>query len=477
MRIRPLGTVLLILAFLVSLFPFNGVLTASAQATAVPVTNAEGIQVGSITVTEVADPFTGFDPSFPPEAGSHYAALTVAFDADSGQRFDIAPYTIVLQDDQGFLWNTSSLYLPDDALIPELSSQTLSPGSRITGLVGFVLPEGTKPARVFYQPESSRLVTLATLLEQEMPVVGDAVALSDAEGGMGAVTVTDIVDPFTDVDPGQTAPEGARFVLVTLTYENTSDGRFFIEPYGLTLRDSDGYLWPSTYVSRPDETSLVPDLASAQLSPGDRLSGAVTFAVPVDADLAELYASPVSGRLLILADLEGAAEAVTEPPVAIATPAATPSESTETTTVEPADSTESTTEETGASATTATDACADLAPWLATARARIAQAEAMSAEDATLTDLEALAAHAAAYRSLAEAQIAETAPPEAAAVGKALAATLNAHGAAIEQVLGATEPGKDTMLELTEATNSFTEAGARLQQIVEELNRIEANCG
>ena len=73
------------------------------------------------------DPFTEFDPAYPPEEGARYVALNVAFDADAGGRFDIAPWTIVLQDDAGFLWNQSSIVLPDDALMPELSSQTLAP--------------------------------------------------------------------------------------------------------------------------------------------------------------------------------------------------------------------------------------------------------------------------------------------------------------------------------------------------------------
>src|SRR5215212_8495103 len=120
---------------------------AQDEGTAVPVTDEEGNAVGSITVTEVVDRFTDFDPAYAPEEGGRYVAVNVAFDADAGNRFEISPYTIVLQDDAGFLWTQAGLPLAEDALVPELSGQTLGPGSRVTGVVGFQIPEGTEPAR------------------------------------------------------------------------------------------------------------------------------------------------------------------------------------------------------------------------------------------------------------------------------------------------------------------------------------------
>ncbi len=113
------------------------------------------------------------------------------------------------------------MVLAEDALVPELSSQTLGPGSRITGVVGFVMPEGRVPARILYQPESSRIIPLQDLSGEEPPALGEAVSIVDSEGGTGSVTVTEGVDPFEDVDPTQTPPEDGRFVLVNLVYENT----------------------------------------------------------------------------------------------------------------------------------------------------------------------------------------------------------------------------------------------------------------
>jgi hypothetical protein len=456
-HVRALLALFFACTLLISGFPLGSASRVAAQdeGVAVPVTDEEGADVGSITVTEVIDPFTDFDPAYAPEEGGRYVAVNVAFDADAGNRFEISPYTIVLQDDAGFLWNQGSMPLPDDALVPELSSQTLGPGSRVTGVVGFVVPEGREPARVWYQPESSRAIPLLNLSGEEPPALGETVSIVDSEGGSGSVTVSEVVDPFTDIDPGQTSPEGARFVMLSLVYENTSDGRFFVEPYGLLLRDEDGNLWNSTSVTRLEETELIPDITSAQLAPGDRLSGAVVFVVPEGIGLAGIYTSPVSGQLLQLADLEsGSADE------AGATTDATVDES-----------------EGTPAASTATGACADLEQWLTGARERIQRAGEMSLEDATLEDLDNLAEHADEYAALAEAQLADQAPPEAEAAGKALATTLRAYSDAIDQILSANDPDKDAALELTEGMNTFNDAGSRLNEIEAELNRIAAECG
>src|SRR5215208_5276620 len=205
-HVRALLALFIACTLLFSGFPAGAAFPVAAQdeGAAVPVTDEEGAAAGSITVTEVIDPFTDFDPAYPPEEGGRYIAVNVAFDADAGNRFEITPYAIVLQDDAGFLWNQASMVLAEDALIPELSSQTLGPGSRVTGVVGFVVPEGRTPARVLYQPESSRIIPLLNLTGEEPPALGESVSIVDSEGGTGSVTVTEVVDPFEDVEPGQT---------------------------------------------------------------------------------------------------------------------------------------------------------------------------------------------------------------------------------------------------------------------------------
>jgi hypothetical protein len=88
-----------------------------------------------------------------------------------------------------------------------------------------------------------------------------------------------------------------------------------------------------------------------------------------------------------------------------------------------------------------------------------------------------VAEHADEYAALAEAQLADQAPPEAETAGKALATTFRAYSDAINQILSANDPDKDAALELTEGMNTFNDAGSRLNQIEAELNRIAAERG
>src|SRR5581483_9858714 len=112
-------------------------------------------------------------------------------------------------------------------------------------LVGFVMPGDRVPARVIYQPQSSRVVTLAELRAVPAPRIGEAVKITDSAGNQGAVTVSAFNDPAA-VDPAATPPEGTRFVEAILVYENTGATRFTIEPYGLLLRDANGNLWSAS---------------------------------------------------------------------------------------------------------------------------------------------------------------------------------------------------------------------------------------
>lgn len=431
---------------------------------AVPVANTEGVTVGSITVTDVADPFTAYDPNYPPEAGMRYVAATVAFDADAGQRFDIQPSSIVLQDDQGYITNQAYISLPADALIPIVSSQTLSPGSRITGLVVFSLPEDRSPARVLLQPQGNQLVLLADLSHAPRPGIGQAVPIQDSEGGSGTVTVADVTDPFEDLAPDQVPPEGSRFVGATLVFDNTSDGPFAIEPYGITLQDATGVFWGSTYAYRPDEAMLIPDITSARLAPGDRLSGEIFFAVPTGVGLAGLFVSPTYGQFIQIADLSGSTTttAVTE-----ATPAAAAPEPTPTPVSQPEEQ-----------PTTTADGgdCADFEQWLRETRDRIQRARTLNDEAATLSDLDILTEHALAFEALASDQAASAFPEEAEPVNKALVATFRAFGDGINQFLASSDASAGMSLGESDAAGTLAAAGARLTEIEQRLDLVATGC-
>lgn len=298
---------ILLLSGLVS--PVRFVATAQAQerlpriGDAAPYLDQEGVEVGSITVTDVVDPAVAVAPNEPAEPGSRYLLVTFTVEATADVRFDLDPYQILVQTTDGTLWDQTLLQPIADAAIPPLTNQALAPGSRISGTLAYTLPADSILARVLYQPSANRYVTLATIAVPRAPALGESVEITDAEGGTSEATVTEVVDPFLDHDPSTPPEPGTRYVAAVVAVENTSDGRFTLDSFPFAVADTDGSVWSSTFLSRPADQVVVPDLVSRQLAPGDRVSGAIFFAVPEDAKLAGVILQPSSDQLLPLADL------------------------------------------------------------------------------------------------------------------------------------------------------------------------------
>ena len=430
--------------------------------TAVPVTNDAGDTIGSVTVAEVIDPFTDTNADYPAEAGQRFVAVRAIFDANAGTRFDIAPWTIVIQDQTGTLWDSTSLILPDDAMVPQLSSQTLAPDSRVSGLIGFQLPDGVTPARVYFQPVSSRLVLLAELVPTTLPPIGTIVPYTDVEGGTGQVTVREIIDPFTDVDPSYPAPDGSRYVYAALTFENTGDGAFRTDSYGLLLQDTNGDLWSPQYVTRTGDTLVIPDLGSTQLAPGDRLTGAAVFAVPEDAQLTGLFSSPTGEQLL---------------PLAAVSASATPSETSTADASPPAETTTDVgstpepvivTPEPGIAA----DPCTDLQDWLLAGTDRILAAQGLADDARNASDATTLNDISAQLAQMADDEGRIAVPAGGEAAEKALVATLRALSSATADAATALENGDDA----TDSLNLISRAQDRLAAIQSQMAVVTGNC-
>ena len=279
--------------------------------TEVSYVDAEGGEA-LVTVSEVVDPFADYDPNSPPEEGTRYALLTVAFE-NAGQRpFDADPFHLLLRDTDGFLWAPTSVPRPADIVVPDLQSQTMAPGNRISGVVGFQVPLDAELADVFYQPESGRLVLLAGLGAPTGPAPGSEVSYVDAEGAEALVTVTEVLDPFEEYDPSSPPEAGTRYVALMVAFENTGQQPFDADPFDLLVRDADGFLWGIASLPRPADVA-VPDLQSQTMAPGNRVSGLVGFEVPAGAKLTEVYYQPESGRLITLVDPQAEADQAATP--------------------------------------------------------------------------------------------------------------------------------------------------------------------
>jgi hypothetical protein len=280
--------------------------------TPVPYVGADGSPLGTVTVTEVLEPFTGFREGYGPDTGAKFVVVNVKFEGSEEGGFEASPYNLLTHDTAGNLWQRASVTVPDDYPVPELTTQQVGPGSSISGWVGFIMPDDVQVDDVFYNPDNGILLTVGDLLPNEHPAIGSPVDLaSNTEGAAAVGTVKAVEDPYKKFDKDRPPADGARFVMTTLTFENTGTGPFRIEPSGIVLRDQDGNLWGRETVT-PAKKAKIPVLESVTLDAGNKVTGRLGYQVPKGAVLEGLYFQG-DGHMFQLADLDGAPTPTTEP--------------------------------------------------------------------------------------------------------------------------------------------------------------------
>jgi hypothetical protein len=327
---------LILITLLVAL---GGVSATTAQdgqpsvGTPVSYVDPEGIIRGDITVRELTDPFTDHDPAAPPAEGRRYVGLIATFQAALDQTLDAQPNGILLQDTDGNLYSYTYVTRPPDPVMPDLQAQTLAPDNRISGALFYDVPSEATLDRVVYQPSYDRLMELADLGGGAGPAAGEPITYAWADGSSATLT-TAVLDPFTGNDPAYPPTEGTRFVVIQPVFENTGELPYYADPYDLALRDANGYMYGPSSVYQP-QGAAIPFLETQTMSPGDRVSGYIGYAVPVDAQLESVIYYPESSRMVTVADLLGGGAPAAEPPAsaapaptsaapASAAPAATP---------------------------------------------------------------------------------------------------------------------------------------------------------
>jgi hypothetical protein len=125
---------------------------------AVTYTNAAG---ATTTVsTGLVDPFTENDPAYPPAEGARFVMVQPVFENTGEVPYYADPYDFYVRDATGQLMGPTTVYRPPEISVATLEAQTLSPGDRISGYVGFQVPADAVIADVLYFPESGRVVSI-----------------------------------------------------------------------------------------------------------------------------------------------------------------------------------------------------------------------------------------------------------------------------------------------------------------------------
>src|SRR4051794_24620549 len=74
---------------------------------AVPYISDEGVTLGTIELRAIDAPFKDFDANDPPDAGSQYIGLVVAFTAADDQQMEVDSNAVALLDTTGTIWTST----------------------------------------------------------------------------------------------------------------------------------------------------------------------------------------------------------------------------------------------------------------------------------------------------------------------------------------------------------------------------------
>lgn len=427
--------------------PVPGSATSLSPAVGVPFlyVGSEADEQATITIAAVQDPFDEVLEGYEPAPDSRYIMLTVIYENTGPGLSETRPDAFVVQDSGGYMWSPSSISRDENITVPDLRGVQLAPGDRLSGMVDFQLPASAELARVFYQPESSRLLLLADLNvpPEPGPGVGTEVVYEDIDATTrGLITVTEVEDPLEEIPEGYEPEAGSRYLLVTLAIENTGSIPLDVNPSNLLVRDDDGYLWTYTSVRR-EENVVVPDLQSRALAPGSRISGVVGFQLPADAQLADVLYQPVSGRLIVLAQLQPVETSNTLGP---------------------------------AGAATAAD-CNGFETWYVETSQRLTQATDLSQQAARLEDETVLEAAALEFTELATSQEAMDVPPAAMVINDMLVDVLTDYHDALAEITTAGDDGGDVVLALVGGMNAFNDASRDFAALGHQVTELATSCG
>lgn len=366
---------------------------------AAPWIGPDGTPAGTITVTNITDPFQGYDASSAPQRGYHYALAEVTVTNTSTAPLQFEPSYVSAIDNEGFVASQPYISYSDPAIVALETQDALAPGASATGVIPYSLFGNATIQRMAYAPSYDRFIGVLDL--RTAPVaIGTPVSVLGADGNpVAQVTVNSVADPFTGYDSSSAPLRGSSYAALDVTVTNTSSAVLSVSPSDFWLIDRDGFVISSTYVSRTDTT--VPDYTYVDLNPGESQHGILVYPVFAGVPVAQVNYGDGYTTLTVVADVSAGSPTTGAP----ATNAATA----------PAPTAAATT-----AAVTSSPDCAGLVEWGNDLVARISRASEVAAPlqamDPATVDPATVTSIASQLRTMGDEQAASNPPPAAAAL-------------------------------------------------------------
>jgi hypothetical protein len=135
------------------------------------------------------------------------------------------------------------------------------------------------------------------------PTPGTAVTFKNVEGAeVAKITVSKLTDPFTGYRPNSPPARGNRFLLLSVSVENTGVNPWVFDPNAIFIQDADGFVTRVTGVDLGDPP-VEPALTYQEIPPATTVSGAIGYTLLQGVQPIRAFYAPAGDRLILLADL------------------------------------------------------------------------------------------------------------------------------------------------------------------------------
>jgi len=127
--------------------------------------DVSGNPVANVTIDNAERNWQDFGEFYEPDPGVEYVAFAVTVESVvSRGAVEVSDFDFTLQDSDGFLWRTSYVDVAEGVELTPLDDDLLlATGESFTFLVVFEVLQDQELAHIFWQPDSGRLITLASL--------------------------------------------------------------------------------------------------------------------------------------------------------------------------------------------------------------------------------------------------------------------------------------------------------------------------
>lgn len=127
--------------------------------------DVSGNPVANITVDDFVRDWQDYGEYNEPDPGVEYVAFTITVESVINRgTVEVRDFDFTLQDSAGFLWGTAYTNAAEGVELTPLDDDlNLASGESATFLVVFEVLQDQELAHIFWQPDSGRLITLASL--------------------------------------------------------------------------------------------------------------------------------------------------------------------------------------------------------------------------------------------------------------------------------------------------------------------------